>query len=241
VKGTRAGIAAALLLAPLALSACRDEGQVPPADIPFLTADGHYRIGAHSITVPMVALRRTGHAFTLNREKPAKSRKEILMEQATDPDNPMPVERLSLEIHQYQMRDAYGASMEICPRLTRLWAQVVCRGEHRGLLKRLPETFDLVDRAKMDILPHHFYAGAELVSQYDQIKHMALQPGVTEIGCTKETEFCTAVVEALPGLLAVWTAGSDERGTVEQQGQAIVEFVRRAIGPTEDRTLVTTD
>jgi hypothetical protein len=70
---------------------------------------------------------------------------------------------------------------------------------------------------------------------------MALQLGETEIGCAKKTEFCTAVVEALPGLLAVWTAGSDEHETVEQQGQAIVEFVRRAIGPTEDRTLVTTD
>ena len=29
------------------------------------------------------------------------------------------------------------------------------------------------------------------------------QPGVTEIGCDRESRYCTAMVEVLPGLMAV--------------------------------------
>ncbi len=82
---------------------------------------------------------------------------------------------------------------------------------------------------------------------YDQVKDMAMRPGVTEIGCDKQSRFCTAVVEVLPGLLAVWTVWSNEQtGNTAQQmaeteGPAIVQFVRRAIGPTEDPTLVNAD
>jgi hypothetical protein len=54
-----------------------------------------------------------------------------------------------------------------------------------------------------------------------------------------------AAVEALPGLLAVWTVWSTEGETAAQmaqrQGAAIVEFVRRAISPIEDKTLATAD
>ena len=76
---------------------------------------------------------------------------------------------------------------------------------------------------------------------------MAVKPGMTEIGCDKDFRFCTAMVEVLPGLLAVWAVWSDEKpgSTAEQmadtQGAAIVQFVRRAIGPVEDPTLVNAD
>lgn len=239
--GTGVRIVGALLL--ILLAACEEHNNPPPPDIPFLTSDGHFMIGGHVITVPMIALRGPDHVFTLSHEKPAKSRKQVLKEQASDPHNPMPVDSLALLIHQYEMRDQHGASKEICPPMTRTWAQMVCRGEHKGVLGRLPEKFDLLDRAKLDLLKHHYTVGGE--QRFDQVEGMALRPGITETGCDKTSKFCTAVVETLPGLLAVWTVWSSEAETADQmaqrQGLAIVEFVRRGIGPIEDKTLATAD
>ena len=121
----------------------------------------------------------------------------------------------------------------------------MCRGQHRGLLRRLPEAFDLIDRDNLDSLKNHWTIGKE--RRYDQIKDMAIQRAVTEIGCDRESQFCTAMVEVLPGLLAVWTVWGDEKiartadQMAEAQGAAIVQFVRRALAPTEDPTLVDAD
>jgi hypothetical protein len=234
-------IAAALLLLQMTASACSDDSKPPPPDVPFLSSDGYFSIGGHRIVVPMVALRGPDHVFTLTREKPAKSRKEILQEQATNPDHPMIVDSLDLAIRQYQYTGEYGISMTICPRLTRLWAQLMCRGEHTGVLQHLPERFDLLDRAKLDILKTHSVANGR--TKYDRVSGMALRLGDTEIACEQSPDSCTAVVETQPGLLAVWTVWSSEGETAEhmaqRQGPAIVEFVRRGIGPIEDKTLAT--
>lgn len=241
--GTYARIAAMLLMLQPAVSACLDERDPPPPDVPFLSSDAYFSIGGHSITVPMVALRGPDYVFTLNREKPVKSRKDILKEQASDPGHPMPVDSLGLAIRQYQYTGEHGASLQICPRLTRLWAQLVCRGQHKGVLKRLPAKFDLLDRARMDLLKRHITVGGK--TEYDQVQRMSLRPGIAEIGCDKDSKFCTAAVATLPGLLAVWTVWSNEGETAvqmaERQGPAIVEFVRRAIGPIEDKTLAAAD
>lgn len=142
-----------------------------------------------------------------------------------------------------QFTREFGISTIICPRLTRLWAQLVCRGEETGVLKRLPEEFDLLDRAALDILKTHFVANDR--TMYDQVSGMALRLGKTEIACEQSAKLCTAVVEAQPGLLAVWAVWSGDGETSDQraqrQGLAIVQFVRRGIGPIEDKTLATVD
>jgi hypothetical protein len=216
------------------LTACGEEqNNPPPPDIPFLTSDAYFRIGGHVITVPMIALRGPDHIFTLSREKPAKSRKQILTEQASDPHSPMPVESLALLIHQYEMRDQHGASREICQPLARTWAQVVCRGQQKGVLGRLPEKFDLLDRAKLDLLKHRYTVGGE--QEYDHVKGMTMRPGITEVGCDKASKFCTAVVETSPGLLAVWTVWDDDRGDGVTDGRATRSGHCR-IRPKRDRT-----
>jgi hypothetical protein len=169
------------------------------------------------------------------------SLKEKLKSQASDSSNPMRMDRLDLMIREYKYTGEHLASLNICPLLTRKWSQSLCRGQHRGLLKRLPEKFDLLDRGKLDLLRSYWTVGKE--RQYDQVKDMAIQPGVTEIGCDRESRFCTAMVEVLPGLLAVWTVWNGGTGGTAQeiadtQGGAIVQFVRRALGPVEDPTLV---
>ena len=132
--------AAVLLIQLAAYMDWRHHHDIPRPDVPLLTTDAHFMIDGQHITVPMIALRGPGHVFTLHRDKPAKSRKQILQEQATDPSNPMPADSLDFQIEQYQSRDRYGASTEICQPMKRRWAQVVCRGEQKDVLGRLPVT-----------------------------------------------------------------------------------------------------
>jgi hypothetical protein len=157
----------------------------------------------------------------------------------------MKLKTLALSIREYQYAFERVASKNICALLTRSWSQAVCRGQHHGLLRRLPEKFDLLDHAELKLLGNHWTVGRE--RKYDQVKNMVIEPGVTEIGCDRESRYCTAMVEALPRLLAVWTVWPDEQTgataatMAHDQGAAIVQFVRRALGPVEDATLVSAD
>jgi len=231
----------AVFLSMLGVAACS------PAtpDVEFLASDLHFLIGGNRITVPAVALRGPDHTFDLNQRRPQKSLKETLRAEATDPDQPMKTDKIDLVIRQYQYTGESIASIAICQHLKRIWSQSQCRGQQRGLLNRLPEKFDLLDRGKLDLLANDWTVGRE--RKFDQVKDMVVQLGVTEISCDRHSHYCTAGVEVLPNLLAVWTVWGDEKtgSTVEQmayaQGTAIAEFVRRALGPTEDTTLMNAD
>jgi hypothetical protein len=233
---------AAVVLSAISLTGCSDSRS---PDVPFLASDTHFVVGGQHIVIPAVALRGPGHTFDLNRQRPEKSLKETVKLEASDPASPMKMDKLDLMIREYQYAGEHLASLDICPRLKRAWSQSLCRGQHRGVLKRLPEKFDLLDRGKLDLLKNHWTVGKE--RRYDQVKDMAVQPGATEVGCDRESQFCTAMVEVLPDLLAVWSVWSDEKtgstaGQMAQtQGTAVVQFVRRALGPVEDPTLVDAD
>jgi len=227
-------------LSVLGLSGCSPS----PPDVAFLASDVHFGIGGQHIVLPAVAIRRPDYVFKITGGR-SENLKEGLQTKASNPAEPMKMEKVDLLIRQYQYTGEHVASLGICPLLKRKWSQTLCRGQHRGLLGRLPEKFDLLDRGRLDLLTGVITVGKE--RQYDQVKDMALRPGVTEIGCDKLSQFCTAVVEVLPGLLAIWTVWSNEKtgSTPEQmadtQGTAIVQFVRRAIGPAEDPSLANAD
>ena len=95
----------------------------------------------------------------------------------------------------------------------------------------------------MDVLKSRFFAGGTQ-TQYEQLMPLP-RIGAVKVGCTAGTTWCSAVVEPLPGLLAVWLVWSKDGETVAQvadrQGAAVVEFVRRGIGPVEDVTLATAE
>ena len=235
----RVAVATGLSVLGLALPGCSPSSP----DVAFLASDVHFSIGGQHIVIPAVAMRQPDHVFKLSGGRSGNI-KEELQTKASDPAEPMKMEKVDLLIRQYQYTGEQIAALGICPLLKRKWSQALCRGQHQGLLGRLPEKFDLLDRGRLDLLTG-VTVGKE--RQYDQVKDMALRPGVTEIGCDKLSQFCTAMVEVLPGLLAVWTVWSNEKtgSTAEQmadtQGTAIVQFVGRAIGPAEDPTLVNAD
>jgi hypothetical protein len=215
------------------------------ADVPFLASDAHFLIAGQHLVIPVVAMRQADHIFTLNNGERSESVKEKLQTKASDQNKPMKVDKIDLLISQYKYTGEQAASLGICTLLKRKWSETLCRGQHRGLLSRLPQKFDLVDRSSLDLFKDYLTVGGERT--YDQVKDMAVRPGATEIGCDRQSGYCTAMVEVLPGLLAVWTVWSDnETGstaaqTADIQGTAIVQFVRRAIGPIEDPTLVNAD
>ena len=226
---SRAVAAGALSMLGVAIAGCSES---PPApDVPFLASDAHFMLGGQHIVVPAVAMRGPGHTFDLVRPKPEKSLKERLKSEARDPSNPLKMAKVDLLIREYQYTGENSTSVGICPLLNRKWAETLCRGQHRGLLKRLPLQFDLLGRDNLDILANYWSVGRERI--YDQVKHMALHPNVVEIGCDRESQFCTAVLEVLPGLVAVWQVWGGDKTAVtaeqmaETQGSAIVQFVRR--------------
>lgn len=215
-------------------------------DVQFLASDLYFTIGGQYITIPAIAFRGPDHTFDLGgRPKPERSLKQTLESEASDSRKPMSRAILPLRIREYHYAYESLESTKICALLTRTWSQAVCRGAHRGVIRRLPEKFDLLDRARLDLLRNHITVGHE--REYDQVKNMAMRLGVTEIGCDRESRFCTALVEAQPGLLAVWTVWSDDRtgATAESmgaaQGAAIVQFVQRALSAAEDPSLVDAD
>lgn len=238
------GVVMAAALSVFGFSLPGHSGSPSPPDVPFLASDAHFLIGGQHIVIPVVALRQPDHTFNLTSRRP-ESVKDELLTKASDPSKPMKMEKIDLLIREYKYTGEHLASLGICPLLKRRWSGTLCRGQHQGLLSRLPDKFDLLDRDRLDFLKNELTVGGE--RRYDQVKEMVLHPGVTEIGCDRQSRFCTAMVEVLPGLLAVWTVWSNEKtgNTAEQmadtQGTAVVQFVRRAIGPTEDPTLVNAD
>lgn len=232
----------AVLAFALGIAGCSDRGAL---DIKFLASDLYFSIGGQPIVIPAVALRGPDHTFDLSNRRPERSLKEILASEARDPSKPMKRDKLELAIRQYQYTGERLDAVKICPLLRRRWSQTLCRGEHRGLLRRLPEKFDLLDRSRLDLLKSHWTVGKE--RQYDQVKDMAMRLGVTEMGCDKESRFCTALVPVLPGLLAVWTVwpdpntGGSAEDMAQSQGPAIVELVRRGLSPVEDPTIADAD
>lgn len=55
------------------------------------------------------------------------------------------------------------------------------------MLRRLPERFLLLDRKRLELLQNYWTVGKE--RQFDQVKDLALKPGITEIGCDQESIF----------------------------------------------------
>jgi hypothetical protein len=230
-----------ILMIQLWAAGCSDEPPAPNVD--FLASDAHFLVASYHIVVPIVALRGPGEVFTIGDKLVSDS--ETLKTKAADPNNPMPVDSIALGIYEYKYVRERNESVKICPLLKRHWAQRVCRGDYNVALKLLPETFDLIDRNKVERLKNRGTAGGE--NQYDQVKDMSLRLGVAEIGCDKASKFCTSAVATLPNLIAVWTVWSDENTgesasqMSNRQGAALTEFVRRAIGPIEDDTFALAD
>lgn len=231
----------ATVIAQLWVAGCSEE---PPApNVEFLASDAHFLVAGHHIVVPIVALQGPGQVFTIGH-KMSNNQSKDLKTKAADPNDPMRVDSLALAVYDYGHAHERIESAKLCPLLKRRWAQVACRGDHNEALGRLPVKFDLFDRQKLDRLKNRGSAGSG-ETQYDHVSDMVLRPGVPEVRCDMTSEFCTSAIETVPGMIAVWAVWYDERTgetpaqMSERQGPAVVDFVRKAIGPIEDMSFAT--
>lgn len=236
-------LAVTIVSVELWVAGCSDE---PPApNVEFLASDAHFLVAGHHIVVPIVALQGPGQVFTIGH-KMSNNQSKDLKAKAADPNNPMRIDSLALAVYDYGHANERIESAKLCPLLKRRWAQMACRGNHNEALRRLPVKFDLFDRQKLERLKNRGSADS-VETQYDHVSDMALHSGAPEVRCDMLSEFCTSAIETVPGMIAVWAVWYDERTgetpahMSERQGPAIVDFVRRAIGPTEDMSFATPD
>ncbi|WP_022722691.1 hypothetical protein [Rhodopseudomonas sp. B29] len=210
------------------------EAPTPP-DVSFLASDAHFMIRGQHLIMPVVAL-SSFHCVECLEPHRLKSSKEHLQD-AGDPAKPKLVRRLDVSIVRYRNIVEQSSTPDICSLLTRQWSKAVCSGQTKGILGRLPSSIRLRDGTLRE-------EATPAAEQAADRRKDGIRPVAAEIHCDVDAKFCDARIEALPGLLAEWTVWKDERtGTTasemaDRQGIAIVEFVRRAIGPVEDATLL---
>jgi hypothetical protein len=213
-------------------------------DVEFLSTDAYFKIGGETVTLPFVAVRdvsnpgddRNDALYGFRNTRDIFQRK--MLELAGDQAMPKRAGSVEIIISAYQYYGELAASSSICPRLTREWSRRICRNERLGVLKELPQKFRLYGRESIGQLEGVWTVGSE--RQADQIADMRFQIGVPEIGCDRDTKFCTAAVTITQNLLAVWTVWSTEKlpetaaEMARRQGRAIFDFVQYGLGEVED-------
>jgi hypothetical protein len=151
------------------------------------------------------------------------------------------LDKIDVKILRYI--DGRAAHSRFCEMLTREWAKSVCTGSRSTTMRHLPKRFTLIDRRKLELMKHYFTAGLE--NQYDQIRDMTLRRGVPEIGCDKEKRSCTAALQVMPKLIAVWAvwpndkAGWSAEDVAEKEGNAVFQLVNRGLVENEDPDVMT--
>ncbi|MDR7040667.1 hypothetical protein J2X36_005454 [Methylobacterium sp. BE186] len=227
-----AGRQTAAILWVLTLSGCGEPPFVP--DVAYLATDAHLTVGGQQIVLPLVAVGSlTGplsYRYSHDRLEPALKRR--LREMSGDPAKPLPVEQVEVSVAVYGTHGETAQSQAICPRLTRRWSRHLCRHNRSGVLLDVPERFALTDRNNLAL----YRVGNE--KQTGRLAVMGASIGEPEVACDQEGKFCKAVVSISPRLVAVWSVWNSSPGSraetaqhmAKRQGEAIVTFVRNAIG-----------
>lgn len=220
-------------------------------DPSFLATDAFFQIGGESITLPFVAVRspRSLDSFAdsldeFRREGRhfSEAYKRRFRQVATDPANPMKLASVDVLVFPYKYYGQHVRSTAICALLQRAWAQQVCVGSRPGLLKYLPEKFNLIGVESIANLSHwHVSGGGNVLDRVDQ---MNLRMNIPEAVCGDQPTLCTAALLATPTLLAVWSVWSSSQPSgsalamAKSQGAAISQFIRHGLGADENYDLL---
>lgn len=218
------------------------------ADIAALAENAHIIVGDVPLVLPFVAMPDQVSLeafFSLDRSaarKAWKERRDAFRKAALSAANPLPLDRVTLQIETYGWNDAdWDGWLKICPKLSAQWAQAVCDNPWSPILQALPPNrFHLADRRKLDVFMDAGTVGGENV--YDQLQSVSLETGEASIECDPkvagETQFCTAAVTISKDLIGVWSVWESEKESAakqaEREGRAIVAFIKFALGYTEE-------
>ena len=214
-----------------------------------LVSDVHISIANHTLVLPFAALENYAYrryTFSFDRkgeQKRAANDADKLLRDAEDPNNPWVLEALSVVVQDYgHAIESYRK--QICARLRREWARSVCDNYHAAIRQALPANrFRLVDLRSPAVTDP---SGPDRCAE-TQTAPLTIpgSQGEASIVCeaavsSTQTDFYRAVVRIDGNLGAQWMVwgGGNKKETAEamtkREGQAIVAFVRYALGANED-------
>jgi hypothetical protein len=200
-------------------------------DPSFYAADAHFEIGGKHLVLPVHVL--TGRSQVFGPGYGAyEGFRETIEGKTRDAARPFRLNKLALRIESYILSGKGRDESRLCRLLSPRW-QVLCEQGNANLAGQLPFTFDVYDRNHLVLLKHSSTVGKE--NRFDQLRQLTLEPGKTEVACDQGSQFCTAAVEVLPGVVSVWTVWNDPekqqtaRQMARPQGAALVEFFKVAV------------
>lgn len=232
----------------LALTACK-KIEEPPRNYALLASDVHVSIAHRRLVLPFISLsaNRGMQSFSLAKKDDAASQANAidnLMHESIDSENSKPLDRISLQIDTYGWDDWDMKMGQICPMLTRKWAQSVCDNPWAVVQQSLPNRIEIVDLRRLKLDTNQYSPRcAENSLPYQSLP---ARQGAPVIICEqqmfggKAAEFYVAAVRIDGDLGAVWLiarssqAGETGEARMARQGKAVVAFLQYGLGPSED-------
>lgn len=232
------------------LASCGRE-EHPAPDVVLLSTDVHVSVAQHPLVLPFIALDDYAYrkqSFSLDRRgdsERAQSALEKFLHESANPQVPLVLDGVSVVVRTYGWNDSDMRQRQMCPMLTREWAQSVCDNPWAAIQQALPGgRFRLVDLSRFRVGDPRGPANC----RDDGKSHQPLpqKAGQTAIVCTamvyggRDDQYHHAVVRIDGNLGALWTVwrygqhGETAEAMSEREGKAIVAFVQYSLGKSED-------
>lgn len=221
------------------------------ASLKRLATDIHVAIGQHALVIPFVALENyayRGASFSFDRvgdRNRANEAVQKFLDDTANPQHPLEMNELSVVVRTYGWNDFDMRQRALCQQLTRGWARSVCDNPWAATEQALPvNRFKLADLRRLpDADTDRLF---NCVGGSETVRLLPKAPGEAAIVCRTVVYpmsgniFHRAAVRIDGHLGAVWTVwghgqnGESAEAMARREGQAIVAFVRYALGTSEN-------
>lgn len=234
------------------LASCeKPKAERSTVDVKRLSTDVHVAIAQHNLVLPFIALEDYAYrkqSFSLDRKGDSERAQRALnqfLNESADPQTPLILDSLSVAVRTYGWNDADIHQRQMCPLLTREWAQSVCDNPWAAIQQALPiDRFRLVDLRRLYI--GNSRSPANCRDDGKPHRPVPQKAGEAVMVCTamvyggRDDQYHRAVVRIDGDLGALWTVwrygqnGETVEAMTEREGEAIVTFVQYALGKSED-------
>ena len=231
------------------LASCGKE-EHPAPNVELLSTDIHVSIAQHTLVLPFVALEDYAYrrqSFSLDRKgdsEHARSALKNFLHESTDPKRPLLLDELAVVIRTYGWMGEDMRHRQMCPMLTREWAQSVCDNPWAAVQQALPGRFRLVNLSRLQVGDPRGSANCRDDGQPHQ--PLPQKAGEAAIVCTamvyggRDDQYHHAVVRIDGDLGALWMVwrygqhGETAEAMTEREGKAIFTLVQSSLGKSED-------
>lgn len=234
---------------PFVLASCGKE-EHPAPNVGLLSTDIHVAVAQHTLVLPFIALDEYAHlkqSFSLDRRgdsEQARSALEKFLHESVDSKRPLVLDNLAVVIRTYGWTGEDMRHQQMCPMLTREWAQSGCDNPWAAVQQALPGRFRLVDLSRLQVGDPRGPANCRDNGQPHQ--PLPQEKGQAAMICTamvfggRDDQYHHAVVRIDGNLGALWMVsrygqyGETAEAMTEREGKAIVSFVQYGLGQSED-------